>query len=149
MIGESGDGVFGRIAKMFRRGGGAGRVLSPEDPDLVVVVRSDDDAVATSTVLESAEFESASPVVLRHLIAVPASAVASATASAALEGYVATERLDDDPPAQPPLVPVALSRVQRADARTVSQERSRVASLASRNGGVGLGWAVLDVLPDR
>ncbi|WOC13705.1 hypothetical protein MP11Mi_28120 [Gordonia sp. MP11Mi] len=120
-----------------------------EDSDLVVVVRSDDDAVASSTVLDSVGFESASKVVLRHLIALPASAVESATASAALAGYVATDILADDPTVEPPLVPVALSRVQRVDARTVSQERSRVASLASRNGGVGLGWAVLAAPPDR
>lgn len=125
-----------------------------DDTDLVVSVRCDDDAAATSSVFAAAEFDAAEfdagrPVVLRHLVAVPESAVESVTAAAASLGYVATETLADDPAVGPSLVPVALSRVQTADVRAVSQERSRVASIASRCGGVGAGWAVLDVPGDR
>ncbi|MGO3325479.1 hypothetical protein [Gordonia sp. (in: high G+C Gram-positive bacteria)] len=141
--------LWKRFARGFRRGGEQSRVARVDDTDLVVVVSSDDDAVATSTVLDAADFSSDTPVVLRHLIAVPESAVESAVASAALEGYVETAGLDDDPDVGAEFVPVSLSRVQRVDARTVSQERSRVASLASRSGGVSVGWAVLDVPGDR
>lgn len=138
-------GVIGRLASRFRRPGEKVRIPDVDDADLVVVARSNDDAVATSAVLDAADFESDHPVVLRHLIVVPESSVAAAVASAASAGYVETARLPDDPDVDPGLVPVSLARVQHADARTVSQERSRLASLASRGGGASVGWAVLDV----
>ncbi|MCF8604993.1 hypothetical protein L5I01_16685 [Gordonia sp. HY442] len=146
---DTGGGVWGRMAGRFRRGRQQPRIAGVDDVDLVVVVRSDDDTAATSSVLDAAGFASEVPVVLRHLIAVPESAAGSAAGSAARDGYVETASLDADPDVDPALVPVSLSRIQRVDARTVSQERSRIASLASRSGGVSVGWAVLDVPRDR
>ncbi|GAA4678696.1 hypothetical protein GCM10023197_38610 [Gordonia humi] len=136
--------MLGRLAGRLRRSTGPIRVPRPDDEDLVVLVGSTDDAVATSTVLESAAVSIAGPVVLRLLVFVPESGVDAAIESAALEGYAEVSTRPEDPRPDEPLVAVALARVQSVDARTVSQERSRCASLASRSGGHAVGWWVLD-----
>ena len=110
-----------------------------------MLVGSTDDSVATSSVLDAAGFAIETPAVLRLLVFVPASGVDAAIESAALEGYARVPARPDDPRADDGLVAVALARVQSVDARTVSQERSRGASLASRSGGRTVGWWILDV----
>lgn len=139
------SGLRSRLGRLFGSAGRAVRVPSVDDDDLRVIVRSDDDTAASSTVLAEAGFESDRKVVLRHLLELPESALDDAAASAALEGYSAGPALPDDPDAVDGGTLLALLRVQSVDARTLSQERSRMASLASRNGGVGHGWALLDV----
>lgn len=141
------SGLRSRLGRLFGSGSRAVRVPSVDDEDLRVIVRADDDAVASSTVLTDAGFESDRKVVLRHLLELPGSAVDDAAASAALEGYSEGQLLSDDPKASDGAVVLALVRVQSVDARTASQERARIASLASRSGGRVLGWALLDVPP--
>ncbi len=140
-------GILGRIGRLLRTSGSGERPPSVDDPELVVIVRCDDDTVATSTTLDKAGFSSGRTVVLRHLVEVPAAAVDATAASAGLEGYSVVGALAGDPAPEAGSVLLALARVQEVDARTVSQERSRTASLASRNGGRGIGWALLAVPP--
>ncbi|WP_336790624.1 ribonuclease E inhibitor RraB [Gordonia malaquae] len=139
------SGLRHKLGRLFGSTARAVRVPNVDDDDLHVIVRSDDDATASSTVLEAAGFDSDRKVVLRHLLELPETALDDAAASAALEGYSEGEVLPDDPAPSDGGLLLALVRVQSVDARTVSQERSRIASLASRSGGRGLGWALLDV----
>ena len=143
MSSEGSGGVVGKLVDRFRRRGESARGIAVDDPDLTVLVRSDDDAVASSTVLEGVGFDDGAAAVLRHLLFVPSSAAEETAAAAAREGYVEGDPLSDDPEPDAGLVALAIARVQSVDARTVSQERSRCASLASRMGGRTVGWAVL------
>lgn len=130
----------------FSRRRGTGRpVLEPDDRRARPIGLSYDDAAASSTVLSGAGVDPERPVILRHLLWLPSGASESARGLAAQEQYVPGPELPEDPSAPAGLEPTVLVRVQRVDARTVSQERSRMASLASRHGGVSVGWAVMDV----
>ncbi|WP_132991588.1 hypothetical protein [Gordonia zhaorongruii] len=139
------DGRIRRMVARLRRGDPSRRVPDVDDADLEVVVRCDDDVTASSAVLDRAGFGESRGAVLRHLLAVPGEAAPGAASSAAREGYQETTLLDGDPDAPDGMVLIALARVQAVDARTVSQERSRMASRASRAGGRSVGWAVLDL----
>lgn len=100
-----------------------------------------DDALASSAVLAEAGIgaagtgEPVAAVVVRHVLALPVGRVAAAADTARLDDYVVGQSRDGDPDAGPGLVPLVLERVLVVDARTLSQERSRMASLASRSGG--------------
>ncbi|GEE03377.1 hypothetical protein nbrc107696_38230 [Gordonia spumicola] len=143
MQASDGGGLRARLGRLLGGKRSSGRVPAVDDQDLVVVVTSLDDTSASSTVLDDAGFSSSGPVVLRHHVELPPESVEAAVASAGLEGYVRTTV--DGLRAADGFVLIGLARVQVVDARTVSQERSRTASLASRNGGRTVGWALLDV----
>jgi hypothetical protein len=121
--------------------------LSVDNPELMVTAQSYDDSIAASTTLSDSDWRSGEESVLRHLLVVPPEAVAEVLELAAQDHY---RRV----PA--PLRPegalldqvsgselVALARVQLIDALHISQERSRMASLAQRHGGTVLAWQVL------
>ncbi|MFI6869539.1 hypothetical protein [Nocardia sp. NPDC050406] len=107
--------------------------------DLVEVASSFDDAEACSAALARAvDWQPEQPVVLRHLLRLPAGRVEEVRAIAAQDGYsIQDGDLDADP------VEVALQRVQLLDALHCSQERSRMAGLAQRHDGEVLGWLAL------
>lgn len=127
--------------------------LDATRPDLVVVVASFDDAEACSTALERGA--AAAPgwfaveeALLRHHLTLPSGAVEEAVALAGQDGYTpapvagsAQEPDDADP------VTLILQRVQVLDALHCAQEKSRMASLAQRLGGVAHGWDALQ--PER
>ncbi|WLP90366.1 hypothetical protein [Gordonia sp. NB41Y] len=143
-----------RWQRMTARLGRAGEEgLATDDPELVTIVGSLDDAVSSATLLSESAWEPEQQVVLRHLLMLPTTRVAEAVAVAGLDGYAAMDVSDTDrdwaatapmfsgpAPAQSELV--VLGRVQLIDAMHLSQERSRMASLGSRHGGVALGWQV-------
>ena len=134
--------------------------LDPSRDDLVVVVEGLDDAEACSTTLERAaatepRWDAAAQAVLRHHLLLPSQHVPDAVAVAAQDGYA-------EPPTPAPSAPDAtaaalaaahpevtdaqvlvLQRVQLLDALHCSQERSRMAGLAQRRGGLVLGWDAL------
>ncbi|UVF80528.1 hypothetical protein [Gordonia mangrovi] len=118
-----------------------------DDPDLIVVAESGDDAVASSAALASSAWRAGDEVVLRHVLRLPERRVADAIATAALDGYRPVDpSADDDSSADTAgtgEVIVLLARVQLLDAVHLSQERSRMASLGSRHSGEALRWQVL------
>lgn len=118
--------------------------LSVEDPGLVVTAESFDDSIAASTTLSESGWREDEQSVLRHLLVMPAAAVAAAVDLAAQDHY----RRVLVPAETYPETHVegelfALARVQLIDALHVSQERSRMAGLAQRHGGTVLAWQVL------
>ncbi|WP_460864531.1 hypothetical protein [Rhodococcus aerolatus] len=141
------------VARVRAALGGAGEPpLDPADPDLVVVVTSDDAAEACSAALErSPGFVAGREVLLRHHLLLPAGAAGGAAETAAQDGYAPA-------PADAPGLPGAgvaglerltLQRVQLLDALHCSQERSRMAGLAQRLDGRVTGWDALQpVAPD-
>ncbi|MFC3241178.1 hypothetical protein ACFOJ6_00950 [Gordonia humi] len=116
----------------------------PDDEDLVVLVGSTDDAVATSTVLESAAVSIAGPVVLRLLVFVPESGVDAAIESAALEGYAEVSTRPEDPrPDEPPWPSLSLGCSRWMRERCPRSGRDVRASRPEA-GGHAVGWWVLD-----
>ncbi|MGW0036097.1 hypothetical protein [Gordonia sp. NPDC003376] len=137
-------------ARLGRAGEGG---LAADDPSLVHVVGSLDDAASSSALLTESAWEPDHQVVLRHLLVLPTDRVADAVAVAGLDGYAAIAASGTDRdwvaaatviggPAPEESELVVLGRVQLIDAMHLSQERSRMASLGSRHGGVALGWQV-------
>ncbi|ROZ87666.1 hypothetical protein EEB19_23255 [Gordonia sp. OPL2] len=126
------------------RGRGTDEPIVVGEPGLVVVAESDDEAAASSAVLASSGWRPEEEVVLRHVLLIPRERADDAAATGGLDGY---ERVVDDavwvPAAQPHLEVVILARGQLLDAVHLSQERSRMASLGSRHGGVVVRWQVL------
>jgi hypothetical protein len=143
-----------RKERWWRRlfGKGSAADLDPARTDLVVVASCFDDAEAASTTLDRAEatdpkWARDEQVVLRHHLVLPADTIDDAVAVAAQDGY--SEPESGPPPAEstPPDVEngrsLVLQRVQVLDALHCSQERSRMAGLAQRRGGVVAGWDAL------
>ncbi len=123
--------------------------------DLVVVASSFDDAESCSAALERGTvmygWVAEAEAVLRHHLVLPSDMVADAAAVASQDGY-----FQADVAALDPAVPktessravangvcLVLQRVQVIDALHCSQERSRMAGLAQRRGGMVLGWDAL------
>ncbi|MGV9479412.1 hypothetical protein [Gordonia aichiensis] len=127
------------------RRGARRETLTTADRDVVVVAESDDEAASSSSVLDDSTLRTEDQAVVRHVLALPGHAVDAAAALAALDGYevlpadVVGDRFDF-PSGYDRLV---LARVQLVDALHVSQERSRMASLASRHSGVPVGWQIV------
>ncbi|WP_439029231.1 hypothetical protein [Gordonia terrae] len=142
------QGRLARLRSRLRAGTEPGP-LSLDD-EVVEVVGSEDDAVASSTALDASSWRPEDEAILRHHLEIPSERVIEAAGVAALDGY---ERVDDERwgPAPAPradgLVVLVVARVQLVDAMHLSQERSRMASLGSRHGGVARGWAVLQRPP--
>nr|WP_296771835.1 hypothetical protein [Rhodococcus sp. (in: high G+C Gram-positive bacteria)] len=129
--------------------------LDPARTDLVIVAESFDDAESASSALERASavggWDSAADTVFRHHLVLPADTVADAASTAAQDGY----ELVAVPIPHPRIpetgyrmevtdgAPVTLQRVQVVDALHCSQERSRMAGLAQRRGGIVAGWDAL------
>ncbi|MCP2268942.1 hypothetical protein LV75_001429 [Actinokineospora diospyrosa] len=114
--------------------------MNPDDPDLVVVAASFDDAEAASAALtRSSDLRPTDQAVLRHHLSLPADRVGEAAALIAQDGYVLREVLPFD---GGPVLAYAL-RAQVVTALECARERSRMASLATRLGGHALGWDVL------
>ncbi|MBL1077753.1 hypothetical protein JK358_25455 [Nocardia sp. 2] len=112
--------------------------LDANDPSLIVVASSFDDAEACSAVLNEAEgWVADRPAVLRHHLVIPAAQVNAVQVIAAQDGYD-TASVDESDPAT-----LILQRVQVLDALHCSQERSRMAGLAQRHDGNALGWDAL------
>lgn len=131
------------------RGGDAHR-LDPDRPDLVVIASGFDDAEACSTSLARAtHWLPDRPVVLRHVLVLPAEEIDTAESTVAQDGYRRSPAPPDVPdvpgsvPMPPDLEPVIFERVQILDALHCSQERSRMAGLAQRRGGSVVGWLAL------
>lgn len=132
------------------------QTLDPTRTDLVIVASSFDDAESCSTALERATgWESDAEAVFRHHLVLPADTVADAAAVAAQDGYVMADEASSSPAnSQTPEslavsdgVEVTLQRVQVLDALHCSQERSRMAGLAQRRGGIVSGWDALQPGP--
>lgn len=122
--------------RLFRRG--AVEELDPVAADLVEVASSFDDAEASSAALgRASEWVAEQPVVLRHVLRLPAAQVEAVRAIAAQDGY-SVHALSEDEPAE-----LVLQRVQILDALHCSQERSRMAGLAQRHDGDALGWRAM------
>lgn len=119
----------------------------------MVVASGFDDAEACSASLARAsDWIAERPVVLRHLLVLPAEAIDDAAATVAQDGYRISPADPDTagpPLGSTPLGPtpdgrrVIFERVQILDALHCSQERSRMAGLAQRRGGTVLGWSAL------
>ena len=124
---------------------GASRdVLTLADADVVVVAESDDEAASSSSVLDDSALRPDAQAIVRHVLALPAANVATAAEVAALDDYemVSVDVVGDRFEIPTGLQAVVLARVQRVDALHLSQERSRMASLASRHFGLPLGWQI-------
>ena len=82
---------------------------------------------------------------MRHVLALPDDGVEAAVGLAALDEYEAIpiDVVADRFAIPEGLAPVVLARVQLVDALHLSQERSRMASLASRHSGVAVGWQIV------
>ncbi|MBY6411393.1 hypothetical protein HQ346_08770 [Rhodococcus sp. BP-252] len=128
--------------------------LDPTRDDLVVVASSFDDAESCSAALDRGTddggFVATKEAVLRHHLVLPSDTVSDAAAIAAQDGYALVEPAAtitiDDADRRLPVedgVSVTLQRVQIVDALHCSQERSRMAGLAQRRGGIVLGWDAL------
>lgn len=129
--------------------------LDPTRTDLAVVASSFDDAESASSALDRAKSDGSwnpeRETVFRHHLVLPADTVEDAVSTAAQDGYVLAPS-----PSPEPVVPdavyrldvmdgveVTLQRVQEIDALHISQERSRMAGLAQRRGGIVTGWDAL------
>ncbi len=114
-----------------------------DDPRLVLVAQGSDDAEAASAALARgvggrvADPDAQS--VLRHELVLPASVVGAIGDVVAQEEYVLRAEEKDGAEGE---VVVWAARVQLVDALHVSQERSRMAGLASRHGGRTGRWQV-------
>lgn len=118
--------------------------LTPGDPGLVPVAESDDDAAASSSVLDaSAGFDPEAQSVLRHVLEIPGDEVDEVLRLVGQDRY---ERVPaDGAPDLPGMETVAVARVQKVDALHVSQERSRMAGVTARHGGRAVLWQVLQI----
>jgi hypothetical protein len=139
-------GVFGRVLGRLRGRGSEGAEPQVDDPELVLVAQSFDDAAASSTVLAESSWREGEQVVVTHLIAVPAGREDEVEQTASQDEYrrvepsdVPAEVRDGAPEGS---VTVALARPQLLDALHLSQERSRMAGLGARHEGTVLGWQV-------
>ncbi|WP_174565451.1 hypothetical protein [Rhodococcoides yunnanense] len=130
--------------------------LDPTQGDLVVVAYSYDDAESCSAALargaDDGGWVAEAEAVLRHHLILPSDTVGDAASIAAQDGYALTDPaaivVHAEPvPVHRPVVEggvsVTLQRVQVVDALHCSQERSRMAGLAQRRGGIVLGWDAL------
>ncbi len=134
--------VVGRLAGR----GAAAAETQVDDPGLVLVAQSFDDAAASSAVLADSSWRESDEVVVTHLIAVPAGREDEVATTAAQDEYRRVEPADV-PDVARDAVPdgselVALARPQLLDALHLSQERSRMAGLGARHEGTVLGWQV-------
>lgn len=123
--------------------------------DLVVVASSFDDAESCTAALERGAdmngWVATDEAVLRHHLVLPSDMVADAAAVAGQDGYFQPAASATVPAASEVQgssavtdgVSVVLQRVQVVDALHCSQERSRMAGLAQRRGGMVLGWDAL------
>lgn len=147
------NGGASRFRRLFSRSNAA--PLDPARIDLEVVASSFDDAESASSALaragDSGRWNAEQETVFRHHLVLPSDTVEDAVATAAQDGYVLV-----DAPSPMPTVPdsvyrgdvangadVTLQRVQVIDALHISQERSRMAGLAQRRGGIVTGWDAL------
>ncbi len=159
---QGGPGLIRAVRERFGRRRGRGEELDPLDPALRVVARAFDDAEACSAVLErasagAAPWDERAPALSRHHLLVPADAAPQIVDIAAQTGYEAYEGEVPGPGAEHGLIGradgagrravLALARVERLDALHLAQERSRMAGLAQRWGGVVLGWDALQPGP--
>lgn len=149
----------GLLDRLLGRRGRAASDLDPDRDDLRVVASGFEDAEASSTALERAlstepRWSPQGQVVLRHHLLLPAGEVDDAVAVAGQDDYVATEggpglagpdaaHAAEALATVPDSRVVVLRRVQVLDALHCSQERSRMAGLAQRRGGLVLGWDAL------
>ena len=119
--------------------------LTVTDRDVVVVGESDDEAASSSSILDASTLRPADQAVVRHVLALPDDGVEAAVGLAALDEYEAIpiDVVADRFAIPEGLAPVVLARVQLVDALHLSQERSRMASLASRHSGVAVGWQIV------
>ncbi|MEH3156562.1 MAG: hypothetical protein PGN29_14945 [Gordonia paraffinivorans] len=139
-------GVVRRALDRLTGRGATNTETRVDDPALVLVAQSFDDAAASSSVLADSAWLEDEQAVVTHLIAVPAGREAEVEQTAAQDEY---RRVDprDVPEAARAAVPegavlVALARPQLLDALHLSQERSRMAGLGARHEGTVLGWQV-------
>ncbi|MFC7344108.1 hypothetical protein [Saccharopolyspora griseoalba] len=124
-------------------------MISADDPDLVVVVESCDDAEAASAVLErSSGWRPEEPAVLRHHLSLPSDAINTARALLAQDGWELRPAEGPGADDRPDLAGFVAVRVQKLDALHCSQESSRMASLAQRHGGRAVGWDALQPAPN-
>ena len=119
--------------------------LTVTDRDVVVVGESDDEAASSSSILDASTLRPADQAVVRHVLALPSDGVEAAVGLAALDEYEAipVDVVADRFAIPEGLAPLVLARVQLVDALHLSQERSRMASLASRHSGVAVGWQIV------
>ena len=120
-------------------------MLTVTDRDVVVVGESDGEAASSSSILDASTLRPADQAVVRHVLALPDDGVEAAVGLAALDEYEAipVDVVADRFAIPEGLAPVVLARVQLVDALHLSQERSRMASLASRHSGVAVGWQIV------
>ncbi|GAA2070257.1 hypothetical protein [Williamsia deligens] len=139
-------GVLKRWAGRLGGRGGDAADAPLDDPALVLVAQSFDDAAASSSVLADSGWREADEVVVTHLVTVPAGREGEVEETAAQDGYrrVEPSAVPDDVVGAVPSGAslVALARPQLLDALHLSQERSRMAGLGARHEGTVLGWQV-------
>ena len=132
--------------------------ITIDHPDLVPVAGSSDDTVASSAVLAAAAaFDQAAQSVLVHVLDLPVGSVAAVLALVRQDNYARLASVPDGGAssgagaraggdrARTDGECVVVARVQMVDALHVSQERSRMASVAARHGGEALSWRVLQI----
>lgn len=139
-------GVVRRFVDRLTGGGSAAADADVDDPALVLVAQSFDDAAASSTALADSDWRESDQAVVTHLVAVPAGREDEVEQTAAQDSYRRVEPRDVPATARDAVprgsVLMALARPQLLDALHLSQERSRMAGLGARHEGTVLGWQV-------
>ncbi|MCK0440991.1 hypothetical protein MUG78_16405 [Gordonia alkaliphila] len=108
-----------------------------------VLTRCEDETASASSVLAEAAIGGVDELLLRHVAVVPGDAAEEFVRRCAVDGYVHAPALSSDPIAPDGAVAVAVARLQKIDARSVSAERALLSSMTARSGGAFGGWAVL------
>lgn len=131
------------MGRWWRRSRKAVRDAAEELTRAEVLVECHDETVSASEALTGAGFDRPDEVLLRHLLFVDADRREPVLARCGMDGYVEAPALPSDPSAPAGRIAVAVARLQRVDARTLSQERAIIGSMTARLGGESGGWAVL------
>jgi hypothetical protein len=136
-----------RLRAFFTRGVGADGPSSVDDDRIVIVAESDDEAVASSIVLDSSPWRPGQPAVLRHFLKVADDGVEEVVRIAGLNDYQVDIGAAGLAGAgeQDGTGVLTLAKLAVFTTVDVSRERSRIASLASRQRGTVLGWQVLQL----
>lgn len=108
-----------------------------------VLLECHDETVSASAALSAAGFDRDDEVLVRHLVFVAADRREQVLARCGMDGYLEAPALPSDPTAPDDRIGVAVARLQRVDARTLSQERAIIGSMTARLSGESGGWAVL------
>lgn len=122
------------------------RVHLVDDGSFEVVAESFVPEASDSAVLEAAERSGVDldrPLLMRHQVEVPGTAVAAALEQLSVEGYQAGAPASDSDQVAGRVTQIHADRTVTASGLVVAQERARVTGLVARLGGDVHGWQLL------